>query len=462
MKTEEKNKGITLVALIITIIILIILAAVTIYALYNSNFIDVSISSTQKYTEAQIKEREEIDSINNKIQGAIIETDDEDTVTISKLEYEALKSLKTVTYKDMLIIFDEKTHKFKYYYNNKEILPIYWYGFEYVSDGAMTPWYETNNIPKITKNEQSFIYSAYYTNANAYCVGGLTTSRKINLSNYTKCHMIINSSNVLTKMQYVSYTGSLGNNYQANENVNLFLNMPAVSGEPVEYVGDISRANGNYYIGLQSWNASTNMDIAAWWLETGNEVEGTVTISKSEYETLKKEKPGAYENLIMNFDEASHNFKYYYNDKEILPIYWYGIEYNMENAVTPWYETNNVATITKNERSFIYSAYQKTPNYHVGGLTTSRKINLSNYTKCHMIINSSNVLTKMQYVSYTGSLGNNYQANENVNLFLNMPAVSSGPVEYVGDISGANGSYYIGLQSWNASTNMDIVAWWLE
>ena len=53
----KKEKGITLIALIITIIILVILAAVSIRAAYNTGIIDYGINGTQKYAEEGKKEK---------------------------------------------------------------------------------------------------------------------------------------------------------------------------------------------------------------------------------------------------------------------------------------------------------------------------------------------------------------------------------------------------------------------
>ena len=52
----KRENGITLIALIITIIILVILAAVSIRAAYNSGIIDYSINGTKKYQEEANKE----------------------------------------------------------------------------------------------------------------------------------------------------------------------------------------------------------------------------------------------------------------------------------------------------------------------------------------------------------------------------------------------------------------------
>ena len=58
----KKEKGITLVALIITIIVLIILAAVTIKAAFDSNFMGIATKGTENYAEGQVKEEGMIDN----------------------------------------------------------------------------------------------------------------------------------------------------------------------------------------------------------------------------------------------------------------------------------------------------------------------------------------------------------------------------------------------------------------
>ena len=52
----REEKGITLVALIITVIILVILAAVTIITLQNSKMINYAVEGTQNYSKAQTEE----------------------------------------------------------------------------------------------------------------------------------------------------------------------------------------------------------------------------------------------------------------------------------------------------------------------------------------------------------------------------------------------------------------------
>ena len=58
IKAIREQKGITLVALIITIIVLIILATVSIKAVLDMNFIDIASNATINYAEARGRRRE--------------------------------------------------------------------------------------------------------------------------------------------------------------------------------------------------------------------------------------------------------------------------------------------------------------------------------------------------------------------------------------------------------------------
>lgn len=72
-RLKQKEEGITLVALIITIIILIILAAVTIKTVFGNNFIGIATKGTEDYAKAQIDESEGLDDIAKKVQDAVDE-----------------------------------------------------------------------------------------------------------------------------------------------------------------------------------------------------------------------------------------------------------------------------------------------------------------------------------------------------------------------------------------------------
>ena len=65
---KQKEQGITLVALIVTIIILIILAAVTIYAVTKNNFLGLATAGTQNYAGAQVDESTKMDDLVDKLE----------------------------------------------------------------------------------------------------------------------------------------------------------------------------------------------------------------------------------------------------------------------------------------------------------------------------------------------------------------------------------------------------------
>ena len=69
---KQRNQGITLVALIITIIILIILSAVTINAVFDLNILDVAQRGAEEYAEGQYKEKEEFEKLNEMLKNGIV------------------------------------------------------------------------------------------------------------------------------------------------------------------------------------------------------------------------------------------------------------------------------------------------------------------------------------------------------------------------------------------------------
>jgi len=68
LKTE---KGITLVALIITIIVLVILAAVSIAAVYQSRIVNYAINGTYNYASEGIKENRVIEGTESLLDSAV-------------------------------------------------------------------------------------------------------------------------------------------------------------------------------------------------------------------------------------------------------------------------------------------------------------------------------------------------------------------------------------------------------
>lgn len=67
----REEKGITLVALIITIVVLIILAAVTIMSVTKDGFIGTAINGTQNFQNAQYYENSVIDDVYQRFTSAV-------------------------------------------------------------------------------------------------------------------------------------------------------------------------------------------------------------------------------------------------------------------------------------------------------------------------------------------------------------------------------------------------------
>lgn len=71
------QKGITLVALIITIIVLLILAVVTIGAVKDSSIVNHAENAADKYNSAKVTENSSIYSSENKLNYLVTSTDNQ-------------------------------------------------------------------------------------------------------------------------------------------------------------------------------------------------------------------------------------------------------------------------------------------------------------------------------------------------------------------------------------------------
>ena len=87
---KKNSKGITLVALVITIITLLILSSVSIATLTNIGLFEKTKLAKQKSKNAEIKENSTLMDYENNINQTIV--GNRDTITINKEEYEQLKN----------------------------------------------------------------------------------------------------------------------------------------------------------------------------------------------------------------------------------------------------------------------------------------------------------------------------------------------------------------------------------
>ena len=73
LRTE---KGITLVALIITIIVLVILAAVSIAAVYNSKVVDYAVNGAVNYSSESVNENNILSGTTSLLESTLVRIDE--------------------------------------------------------------------------------------------------------------------------------------------------------------------------------------------------------------------------------------------------------------------------------------------------------------------------------------------------------------------------------------------------
>ena len=92
MKITKTQKGITLLALVITIVVLLILAGVAINSIENTNLIDQASAAGQKWNEAQDNESTTLGSYESEIDKQLGKLPI--TFTIDGVQYTAKKGTK--------------------------------------------------------------------------------------------------------------------------------------------------------------------------------------------------------------------------------------------------------------------------------------------------------------------------------------------------------------------------------
>ena len=101
MKYLKERKAITLIALIITIIILFILAGVTVVILTNSGLFDKAKTAKQESENAEELEKTKIAEYNNEIDSYL--DGNRGTVTLTQEEYEILKNANSYSLEEKII-----------------------------------------------------------------------------------------------------------------------------------------------------------------------------------------------------------------------------------------------------------------------------------------------------------------------------------------------------------------------
>ena len=214
---KNKNKGITLVALVITIIILLILAGISISALTNTGIFQKAKDAKQKSADAELDQNTKLDSYENEIDNYLPKQNNNKTVEQAKE--------KVLSTEKNIELVDAK--------RNKIVIPA---GFKVIGDATTVDkgiviedaTVDKDGKPTATAGSQ-FVWVP---------VGKITkaegTTVEINLNRYTfdsKGNPTAKNEEVINS--YYSETASKGNTVA--KNITNFKNSVT--------------ANGGYYIG---------------------------------------------------------------------------------------------------------------------------------------------------------------------------------------------------------------------
>ena len=132
-KSNGKNTGITLIALVITIIILLILAGITISQLSNLGLFDKTRTAKEKYQNAQDDENDKIAKYENEIEDYI----NGNRNTNSKYDYlyELDQDSSYIISKNYNNDVSKYTRTLKYDVNNYDAVEVY---FSHLNSGAIS------------------------------------------------------------------------------------------------------------------------------------------------------------------------------------------------------------------------------------------------------------------------------------------------------------------------------------
>lgn len=131
MKKQEKNEnGITLVALIFTIIILLILASIGITSLTQTKLFENAQNEKNTMEDAKNSENETLTSYNNKINSVI---GSRESITIDKEDYQIFKNYSNFSEDEKVIgtwTDDKKIYRKVISLNNTKVEGIGWRTFD--------------------------------------------------------------------------------------------------------------------------------------------------------------------------------------------------------------------------------------------------------------------------------------------------------------------------------------------
>ena len=147
MKSTKGNKGITIIALIITIVVLLILAGVTIdLVVGNDNLFDKARSTQKIQTVAGIKEALELEKVDIQVESKTVDLDNYlEQISTGKKNYD-LSSKEKIDEKNAEIIINDE-HKFLLKDKENGDVEIIYEGIAKASDLTISPRNETYTYP---------------------------------------------------------------------------------------------------------------------------------------------------------------------------------------------------------------------------------------------------------------------------------------------------------------------------
>lgn len=239
---KSNEKGITLIALIITIIILIILAAVSLKAVFSDRLLDVATSGVDNYVTAQEEEGEEFNNVDRYIKVA---TNKKPNIEVLRYSDRTASSMKITA---MATDGDGENLTYKLYVGEtKENLSEQTDIKEKVEQGTEVSWTVTVKdatsvyyYKVIVSDEYADIDSGIRETNNAPVLGAVTIEKDLDetTGNWVK----VKTSATDTESDPITYTFKMWKKEEGVSEEDLIKQEPtktgtnkdAVSGEPIE------------------------------------------------------------------------------------------------------------------------------------------------------------------------------------------------------------------------------------
>ena len=261
MKKSKTQKGITLIALIITIVVLLILAAVAISAIQNENILGHANNAATKYNQAVQNEQDVLEEYLNFLEN--VSSGNQGGGTTQTVETAKNKVLSTTTNKE---VYDE--------YGNKIVVPA---GFKIKVDDT------TNNADTVTEG----IVIEHGTDGNQFVwipVGKI----------YTDTAKTEAKAKTITLGRYSNFTATDGvytpaqtaENYATATAINIYYTEDTTANHNSDYENLIARnigdfitsttQKGGYYLGRYEAGDSSNTAVADRTGSSGTSTEGTL------------------------------------------------------------------------------------------------------------------------------------------------------------------------------------------